>query len=282
MVWKGCLWDSMCLILNAGGCLDAGENGEMHRRKKKKINGIRLQKSCLPRNFQWKLCCAPYREFTAVPGDLQPQEGNRELWCCSCCSVEKGLSLLTDFSSHRKHHVQKAKSCTCLCIHPLVARTRQDPWFSPSHSFAFLPAKLSRADTGTCSSPPQDSPRKDAVDVLDILILVESYKGPLQTTSAQWATVPPCAGFAQQPYSWEWEMSKITAWCQLLSRPPPLPALGWSSSPTSAWPLEHGALCQHCWPCQQQFCRVVFLGTFGLKMTRFLSFERSLLAKIEI
>lgn len=25
----------------------------------------------------------------------------------------------------------------------------------------------------------------------------------------------------------------------------------WSSSPTSAWPLEHGALCQHCWPCQQ-------------------------------
>lgn len=31
-----------------------------------------------------------------------------------------------------------------------------------------------------------------------------------------------------------------------------------------------------------QFCRVVFLGTFGLKMTRFLSFGRSLLAKVEI
>lgn len=48
--------------------------------------------------------------------------------------------------------------------------------------------------------------------------------------------------------------------------------------------LEHSALCQPCWPCQQpaQFCRLIFLGTFVLKMTRFLSFGRSLLAKVEI
>lgn len=37
-------------------------------------------------------------------GSAASREGNGELRCCSCCSVEKGLSLLTDFSSHRKHH----------------------------------------------------------------------------------------------------------------------------------------------------------------------------------
>lgn len=83
--------------------------------------------------------------YSYARGSAASGEGNGELWCCSRCSVEKSLSLLTDFSSHRKHRVQKTKSCTFLCIHPLVARTRQNPWFSPSHSLAFLPAKLSRA-----------------------------------------------------------------------------------------------------------------------------------------
>lgn len=89
---------------------------------------------------------------------------------------------------------------------------------------------------------------------------------------------PPCAGLNERcPKS----SSIISAWCQLLSR---LSSACPGLELLSHLSLEHSALCQPCWPCQQpaQFCRLIFLGTFVLKMTRFLSFGRSLLAKVEI
>lgn len=58
------------------------------------------------------ILCALQGIYSCAKGSAASREGNGELWCCSCCRVEKGLSLLTDFSSHRKHHAQKTKSCT--------------------------------------------------------------------------------------------------------------------------------------------------------------------------
>lgn len=236
--------------------------------EKKIINEIRLQKSCFPRNFQWNPCCALYREFSAVPRDLQPQEREMENSGAAVAAVWRRVCLWSLISAVTGN-IQKTKPCTFLCIHPLVARTRQDPWFSPSHSFAFLPAKLSRADTGICSCPCQGLPRKDAEDVLDILELpcVELQEPPANQHK------PP--SHLVRPHSWEWEMSKITAWCQLLSRSPPL---------LSHLSLAIGTRCTlpALLALPAEFYRVIFLGTLVLKMSRLLSFGRSLLAKAEI
>lgn len=70
-------------------------------------------------------------------------------------------------------------------------------------------------------------------------------------------------------------MSKITAWCQLLSRSPPL---------LSHLSLAIGTRCTlpALLALPAEFYRVIFLGTLVLKMSRLLSFGRSLLAKAEI
>lgn len=161
------------------------------------------------------------------------------------------------------HWFQQDQSWETLCsenkntyfsIYPSTVgseRTGQEPWFSPSHLLAFLLARLSRQsrhwhlqfpfprfakeEYGGCPGYPGPGTRElqGGYSKLDQHVKPKSNLVQILPSSLT-------AG-------WMKEMLKITAWCQLLSRPPPIACCGlWSVAPLmpQPWPLKPCAHCQ--------------------------------------
>lgn len=228
------------------------------------------------------MLCTVQGIYSCAKGICSLKEREMGNYGAAAAAVWRRVCLCSLISAVTGNIIQKTKSCTFLCVHPLVARTRQDPWFSPSHSFAFLPAKLSRADTGICSSPCQGLPRKDAGDVLDIL---ELLCGELQEPTANHISIshhPTLYRFG--PAASQLRRRDVRNHCLV-----PAPLQASSSACPGLELLSHlslaiGTLCT--WPAllalPAECFRVIFLGTLVLKMTMSLSFGRSLLVKVEI
>lgn len=278
MVWKGCLLDSTCLILNAGGCLDAGKNREMHRRKQNIFKGIRLQKS-LPRSFQWNPYCALCRGFTAVPRDLQPQEKEMENYGAAVAAGWRRV---------------------CLCS-PISAVTGNIMLRKQNPALPMYPSPGSKDQTGPlvfsilllCFPPCQaGQSRHWHVQLPFPRFAQEGSRGcPGYPAASLWgATRAHSKSHQQKPPSHLVQVwpSSLTAEKERCQKSLP----GASSSPglllclLSHLSLAIGTCCTLpallALPAASTICRVIFLGTFVLKMTRFLSFGRSLLAKVEI
>lgn len=197
------------------------------------------------------MLCTVQGIYSCAKGSIDWRERKGELRCCSCCGMEWCLSLLTDFSRtcHGQHPFLKTKACTFLFNHPLLVEWETDrtPGFLLLTSLlSSLPSWADRSDTGICSSPSQGLHRKNMVDVLDILVQApENYGKSHQHVKPKINLVQILP--SSPTVGWMKEMLKITAWCQLLSRLPPLACWGlWSVAPLipQPWTLKDCACCQ--------------------------------------
>lgn len=108
-----------------------------------------------------------------------------------------------------------------------------------------LPNWADRADTGTCSFPCPGLHRKNMVDVPGTRELQGGHSKSHQHVKPKFNVVHNLP--SSLTAGWMKEMLKISAWCQLLSRPPSLACCGlWSIAPLmpQPWPLKHRACCQ--------------------------------------